>query len=99
MRNRAFAQGMDIIINATPLGLSPGDLLPVKIPLVAKRQAVCDLIYKETPLLRTAAAAGCRTMNGIGMLLWQGVIAFEIWTGICPPDSIMRDALLRRMNQ
>jgi len=64
--------------------------------LIEGRHIVCDLIYKETPLLREAAKKGCKTMDGLGMLLWQGVFAFEIWTGIMPPAEIMREALLRR---
>jgi len=46
---------------------------------------VCDLIYRDTALLKAAAKKGCRTLNGLGMLLHQGVLAFEIWTGVRPP--------------
>jgi shikimate dehydrogenase len=97
MKSKDFLQTADIIINATPLGLKPTDPIPLDVSMLKKDQAVCDLIYKETPLLRTASAAGCMTMHGLGMLLWQGVLAFEIWTGIKPPVEIMKEALLRRM--
>ena len=63
---------IDIIINATPLGLKKGDPLPVDINLLKPRHVVCDLIYKNTPLLQRASRKGCRTLNGLGMLLWQG---------------------------
>jgi shikimate dehydrogenase len=92
-----FMAGMDIIINATPLGLRPGDSSPIDMSLINKEHIVCDLIYRETPLLRAAAEKGCKTMHGLGMLLWQGVIAFEIWTGIRPPADVMKKALLKRM--
>ncbi|MDI6801075.1 MAG: shikimate dehydrogenase [Thermodesulfovibrionales bacterium] len=96
MKSKEFFSGIDIIINATPLGLKPDDPAPVDIALLDKRHVVCDLIYKETPLLREASKIGCKTMDGTGMLLWQGVFAFEIWTGAMPPVEIMRETLLRR---
>jgi len=99
MESKEFLAGIDILINATPLGLKPGEPSPVEISLINKDHVVCDLIYKETPLLRAASALGCETLNGLGMLLWQGVIAFEIWTGVRPPVEIMKAALLKRMKQ
>jgi shikimate dehydrogenase len=58
--------------------------------------AVFDMIYRpaETPLLQAAREAGCRTANGLGMLLHQGARALEIWTGRPSPISVMRQALL-----
>lgn len=93
VKNKDFFSGIDIIINATPLGLKPDDPTPVNISLINKNHMVCDLIYKETPLLREASKIGCKTMDGLGMLLWQGVFAFKIWTGIMPPVEAMRRAL------
>lgn len=86
--------GIDILINATPLGLKDTDPSPVDISLITGNITVCDLIYKETDLLRTASLKGCRTLNGLGMLLYQGLLAFEIWTGIRPPVDIMRNAII-----
>lgn len=83
----------DILINATPLGLKEADPTPVDISLITAGMAVCDLIYRETALLRMASVRGCITLDGSGMLLHQGALAFEIWTGIKPPISVMRDAL------
>ncbi|MFA5353669.1 MAG: hypothetical protein WC291_05525, partial [Thermodesulfovibrionales bacterium] len=95
MKDKGFISSMDIIINATPLGLKKEDPAPVDTALIEERQVVCDLIYKETPLLRDAAAKGCKTVNGMGMLLWQGIFASETWTGIKPPVDVMREALLK----
>lgn len=97
MKSGEFMAGMDIIINATPLGLKHGDPSPVDMSLIKKEHVVCDLIYKETPILRAAAEKGCKTMHGLGMLLWQGVFAFEIWTGIKAPVEVMKEALIQGM--
>jgi shikimate dehydrogenase len=86
--------GTDILINATPLGLKGTDPSPVDVGLIPEGITVCDLIYKETPLLKASAEKGCRTLNGLGMLLHQGVLSFEIWTGVKPPADIMRNAIL-----
>jgi shikimate dehydrogenase len=96
---RAIISSVDIIVNATPMGLKPQDPLPLDATLIRPDQAVCDLICKETPLLKEAIGAGCQTLNGLGMLLWQGVFAFEIWTDIKPPVEIMKEALLHLMSK
>jgi len=84
----------DIIINATSLGLRADDPLPLDINLLNPLQTVCDLVYRKTPLLMKAEQKGCRTADGLGMLLWQGAYAFELWTGMPPPIEVMRTALL-----
>ncbi|MEJ2323753.1 MAG: shikimate dehydrogenase [Nitrospirota bacterium] len=83
----------DIVINATPIGLKEGDPLPFDLSAVGPEKVVGDLIYRETPLLREAASKGCRVFNGLGMLIWQGALAFELWTGEPPPYKIMRKTL------
>lgn len=93
--SKKFIEEIDIIINATPLGLKPDDPLPINVTFLDSDHIVCDLIYKETPLLKKASDRGCKTLDGLGMLLWQGVFAFEIWTGLRPPVEIMRDTLFR----
>jgi shikimate dehydrogenase len=62
-------------------------------------QAVYDMIYRpaETSLLKAAKAAGCRTSNGLGMLLHQGAKALEIWTGRSAPVELMRQALMKNI--
>lgn len=94
------ARGTDrfhVIINATPLGLRPGDPFPLDPGQIRPDMVVCDLVYKRTNLLREAETKGARTLDGSGMLLWQGVLAFELWTGIRPPVDVMREALMSRI--
>ncbi len=92
--SKEFFSDLDIIINTTPLGLKSDDPLPLNADMLKKHQVVCDLIYKQTNLLHIASTIGCKTINGMGMLLWQGVLAFEKWTGIQPPVEIMRRTLM-----
>ena len=90
-------QPVDLLLNATSLGLKPGDKLPIDPKEFSLRdaRAVYDMIYRpaETPLLRAAQAAGCRVANGLGMLLWQGARALELWSGKLAPLDVMRRAL------
>jgi len=83
-----------IIINATPLGLDNKDPLPLGPEFISQDMVVGDLIYRNTKFLQAADKKGAKTFNGSGMLLWQGVLAFELWTGIKPPVDVMRKALL-----
>jgi len=91
--------GYHMIINATPLGLNKEDPLPLDTSSLKPGQIVYDLIYKKTRLLERASKRGCVTVSGLGMLLWQGVLAFELWTGRKPDVDVMRTALLRAMKQ
>lgn len=88
---------VDLLINATSLGLKAGDALPLDVARFPLRQtrACYDAIYRPaaTALLQAAQAAGCQTANGLGMLLHQGAKAFEIWTGRPAPVAVMRRAL------
>jgi len=88
---------VDIVLNATSLGLKPADILPFDEAKfsISSSKAVYDMIYRpmETPLLKKAKAAGCRTANGLGMLLYQGAKALELWTGKPAPVDVMRRAL------
>lgn len=88
---------VDLVLNATSLGLRPDDPLPLDQRLfpLERSKAVYDMIYRpaETPLLKLARAAGCRAANGLGMLLHQGAKALEIWTSRTAPLAAMRRAL------
>jgi shikimate dehydrogenase len=92
---------VDLAINATSLGLGPNDPIPVDGKQFSLRQAhaVYDMIYRpaETPFLRAAKAGGSRIANGLGMLLYQGAKALEIWSGKPAPIEIMRRALEREV--
>jgi len=88
---------VDLVLNATSLGLRPGDAPPWDAAAFDLRRAgaAYDMIYRpaETPFLAAARAAGCRAANGLGMLLHQGARALEIWTGRPAPLAVMRRAL------
>jgi len=88
---------IDLLLNATSLGLKPEDGSPLDEKQFSLKQtrAVYDMIYKpaETKLLAAAKVAGCKTANGIGMLVHQGAKAFEIWTGQSAPVAVMRRAV------
>jgi shikimate dehydrogenase len=88
---------VDLVLNATSLGLKPDDAPPLDEKQFSLKQtrAVYDMIYRpaETKLLAAAKAAGCKTANGLGMLLHQGAKAFEIWTSQPAPLDVMRRAL------
>jgi shikimate dehydrogenase len=88
---------IDLLLNATSLGLKAGDPSPLDEKQFSLRQtaAVYDMIYRpaESKLLAAARKAGCKTANGLGMLLYQGAAAFEIWTGKPAPITAMRRAL------
>jgi shikimate dehydrogenase len=92
---------VDLAINATSLGLDENDPLPVDGKQFSLRQAnaAYDMIYRpaETPFLRAAKAAGSRVANGLGMLLYQGAKALEIWSGKTAPIETMRDALKKNI--
>ncbi len=91
------AEPVDLLLNATSLGLYANDVSPLDGAQFDLRRAgaVYDMVYRpaETPLLRAAKAAGCRTANGLGMLLYQGARALEIWSGQAAPLEVMRRAL------
>ncbi len=91
--------GADCLINATPLGLKKSDPLPLRKELIQKKHLVCDLVYNppETLFLKAAKARKARPFSGIGMLLYQGVIAFEIWSNKKAPVQIMKNALARQI--
>ena len=84
-----------LVINATPIGMKDGDPSPVDRGLLRPGQYVYDLVYNRpmTQLVRDAHAAKCHVTTGLGMLLYQGAIAFEIWTKKTAPVKIMKRAL------
>jgi len=86
---------VDLIVNATPVGLNRGDLSPIPTRLLAPHLMVYDTIYsaKRTPLVAAALEAGARGANGLSMLLHQGALAFEIWFQREAPLEVMRKTL------
>jgi shikimate dehydrogenase len=86
---------VDLLVNATSVGLKPGDSLGLGADVFSPRLRVYDTIYRpaETELLRVAESAGAKVANGLSMLLHQGARAFEIWTKRKAPLAVMRRAL------
>jgi shikimate dehydrogenase len=84
-----------VVVNATPLGMSGGDPLPVDPESLHAAQAVVDLVYHpaDTPLLTAARAQGAVAVNGLGMLLHQAARSFTQWTGQPAPVEAMRAAV------
>ena len=84
-----------VVVNATPLGMSGGDALPVDAEALHAGQAVVDLVYHpaDTPLLTAARARGARSVNGLGMLLHQAARSFTLWTDEPAPLDAMRAAV------
>lgn len=93
----------DLVVQATPLGMSPNIDEAVPLPFEAFRpgQVASDLIYNpvETLFLKKAGQAGADTVNGMGMLLHQGTLAFELWTGVAAPLEVMRAALQKELTK
>jgi len=89
---------MDLLINATTVGLESHQT-PVPADLLHGQLVVMDAVYRpvETRLLRDAAVSGARTIDGGWMLLYQGVEAFERWTGSAAPVDAMHGALRERL--
>jgi shikimate dehydrogenase len=92
---------VDLVINATSLGLKAEDPLPIDPQWLQTRRPrfVFDMIYRpmETGFLRAARSAGCRAANGAGMLLHQGTRALELWSGRPAPVQVMRAALEKNL--
>jgi shikimate dehydrogenase len=87
----------EIVVNATSIGLSP-DLnarLPLEAESLLPKMVVADVIPNppKTRLLREAADRGCRVIDGLGMLVNQGVIGIKYWGGVDVDASVMRKAL------
>ncbi|MCI5146313.1 MAG: shikimate dehydrogenase [Candidatus Electrothrix sp. AR3] len=86
----------DVLINTTSVGMEP-DIDGIVVPpsILSQFSVVMDIVYAplETRLLREAKAAGCQTIDGLSMLIYQGIEQFRIWTDVKPSELIMRSAL------
>ena len=92
----ALEDTTEIVINATPIGLGDAEArVPLQLESLRPGMVVADVIFNppQTRLIRDAAARGCATLDGLGMLVNQGVIGFKIWTGVDPDPAVMREAL------
>ena len=92
---RAQLADIDLIVNATPLGMNPSDPAPIPARLLLPHHIVFDCVYRpsKTALLRAADEAGARGANGLSMLLHQGALSFSIWFNREAPLEAMRSAI------
>ncbi|MYC81180.1 MAG: shikimate dehydrogenase [Acidobacteria bacterium] len=95
--DHAVSEDTEILINATSIGMHPdaGARIPLRTDTLTPGMVVADVIANppQTRLLQDAAARGCTTLDGLGMLVNQGVISFRYWTGQDPDSPVMRAAL------
>ena len=99
----AYAVGsdIDILVNATSIGLYPDvdSMPPVDLSGAHSGMLVSDVVFNppETRLIQAARRRGLPVLDGLAMLVYQGVIGFELWTGRAAPESVMKDALRRAL--
>ncbi len=91
----------DLVVNATPLGLAGGmvDILPIDVERLGPGQLVVDLVPNPlvTALMAEARRRGATAAGGLGMLVHQGALAFELWTGLPAPTDVMRSAAVEAL--
>ena len=90
----------DILVNATSVGMSPDvNASPVPADLLHSGLCVMDIVYNplETKLLKDAKIVGAKVVSGLEMLLYQGAVAFEIWTNCPAPVDVMKKAALSKL--
>jgi shikimate dehydrogenase len=93
---------ISILVNTTSVGMTPDvDSTPIDADLLRPGLVVFDVVYNplRTQLLKDAEAAGAETVSGIEMLVWQGVLAFEKWTGQEAPLDLMRQEAIRQLEE
>lgn len=98
MKIQNYLSEASTIINTTSLGMVGKTDLPIPLNALKKNTLVTDIVYTpiETHLLATAAKMGCRTVDGLGMLIHQAIPGFERWFGIKPGDSqALRELLIK----
>ena len=102
LQDPALYQEYTTIVNTTSLGMSPNvdNRIPVLMDALGNGHLVVDLVYNplETRLLKEAGAHGAKTASGLGMFLYQGVLAFEAWTGKRPDTKKMEQMLISELS-
>ncbi len=94
--------GYDCVVNCTSVGMDGGPDpagCPFDVAGLKPDALVVDIVYapEETPLLKAASARGLRTLGGLPMLIYQGALSFELWTGVTAPIEVMFDAARREL--
>jgi len=93
---KSEVENVDLLINSTSVGMSPDvDVIPIPPDLLHSRLLVYDLVYNPpiTRLISEARSRGAKAANGLGMLIYQGAISFEMWTGCEAPIDVMEKAV------
>ena len=95
-----YIEWAEILINATSVGMNSWEM-PVPGELLNEKLVVMDIVYKplKTRLLREAELRGCKTVDGLWMLVYQGIESFRLWTGLEPDENLMRRAALEGLGQ
>ncbi|QEE15439.1 shikimate dehydrogenase [Promethearchaeum syntrophicum] len=92
----------DMLVNTTPVGMYPKvNVSPVNPLWLHPNLFVVDLIYSpiHTKLLQDASSIGCNVLSGVGMLINQGIIAFEWWTGFSPDKKLMKQVVIAELEK
>ena len=92
----------NILVNTTSVGMRPNtNETPIPARLLESDLVVFDIVYNpvKTKLLTEAESAGAKAISGLEMLVWQGALAFEMWTGLTAPLEIMRKATIRALKK
>lgn len=94
-----YWKGADLVINATTMGMKGTRLIDFPLNQLSAKACVSDIVYNplETPLLKKSKKMGLKTHAGWGMLLHQGLLSFELWTGKRAPYKVMKKALLEAL--
>jgi shikimate dehydrogenase len=98
----AVPEDADLLVNATSIGLYPDvDVMPpVDLCAAHPGMLVCDVVFNppETRFLAAARERGLPVLDGLAMLVYQGVIGFELWTGLKAPEAVMTEALRQALD-
>ncbi|MFW9873810.1 MAG: shikimate dehydrogenase [Candidatus Thorarchaeota archaeon] len=95
---KAESKKADILINTTPIGMHPNiEESPIPSKFLHDGLIVFDIVYNplETKLMKEAAEIGCKVLGGLDMLVNQGVLAFEWWTGKTPNSQLMKSKIIK----
>lgn len=95
--NDEYLAVTSLLLNTTSLGMNGERIEGIDLSRLPEHAKVYDMVYSHsvTPLVKEASASGLRAVDGLGMLAAQGERAYEIWTGLRPPEGVMRLALGR----
>jgi len=97
---KPYLQNCDILVNGTQLGMHPREMIsPINKSLLSKNLIVSDIVYNPliTQLLKDARQLDCTIVDGLGMLIYQGAAAFQLWTGVEPPVNEMSEVAYKLM--